>query len=126
MKLLDVFNKSMKEQYRNFWILVLTISMAPFFVMVYYLINESQKPAYKLLLINHDHGIIADSVSLNHGRLLYELAGQTITGMENLPVSINSAEKKDKAVDLLKNRKADALIIIPEDFSTCIENSIKD
>jgi ABC-2 type transport system permease protein len=125
MKLLDVFNKSLKEQFRNFWILILTISMAPFFVLVYYLINESQKPSYKLLFINLDRGIIADSTNLNHGKLLYELADQNITGMENLPVYVNHSENKENAVYMLKNKKADALIIIPEDFSLCIENSIQ-
>jgi ABC-2 type transport system permease protein len=124
MKITDVFIKSLKEQYRSFWILILTISMAPFFVMVYYLINESTKPSYKLLYVNKDRGFMVDSVFKKHGQSLFEMAGQTVTGMENLPVQINLCANREKALELLKNKKADALIIIPENFSDCIENSI--
>jgi ABC-2 type transport system permease protein len=126
MKIRDIFNKSMKEQLRSFWILILTITMAPFFVLVYYLINESSKPSYKLLIINNDQGMIADSASINHGHMMFEMAGQTLIKMANLPVFVNLSENQSKAMDLLKNRKADALIIIPENFSTCIEKSLKE
>ena len=40
MKLLSVIMKSLKEQIRSFWLLVLTILTAPFFVIVYYLITQ--------------------------------------------------------------------------------------
>lgn len=126
MKILDVFNKSLKEQLRSYWILILTVTMAPFFVMVYYLINESSKPSYKLLYLNNDKGIFIDSVLIKHGQSLYEMAGQTVAGMENLPVYINPSGSRENAMNLLKNKKADALIIIPEDFSRCIESSIKE
>ena len=126
MKIIEVFKKSLKEQFRSYWILILTISMAPFFVMIYYLINESSKPSYKLLFQDNDKGINIDSVLLKHGQSLYEMAGQALAGMENLPVYINRSANKEHAMELLKNKKADALIIIPDNFSICIENSIKE
>ena len=41
MKLLAVIRKSFTEQIRQFWILVLTITMAPFFVGIFYLMYKS-------------------------------------------------------------------------------------
>jgi len=35
-----VFLKSIREQIRDYWILLLTISLAPFFVFMYYLMVE--------------------------------------------------------------------------------------
>jgi len=35
MKILALIIKSLKEQYRSIWVLLLTISMGPFFIFVY-------------------------------------------------------------------------------------------
>jgi hypothetical protein len=57
MKFIAVIYKSLVEQFRSFWLLVLTIITAPFFVLVYNLINESYKPSYDIVLVNDDKGI---------------------------------------------------------------------
>ena len=72
MKLLSVIRKSLKEQIRSFWLLVLTISTAPFFVIVYYLITQSYEIKYDVLILNKDLGAQIDSLVLDHGKLLVE------------------------------------------------------
>ena len=57
MKLYAVVKKSLSEQIRNFWIFLLTIAMAPFFVFLYYLFIETSNPHYDILLLNRDEGI---------------------------------------------------------------------
>jgi ABC-2 type transport system permease protein len=122
MKLLSVLNKSLKEQIRNFWVLVLTITMAPFFVFVYYLINEATKPHYDLLILNQDKGIEYLSEKLNYGNLLIEASNLIGKDTLKVPLSIIKIDNISDAIQQLKNRKADALVIIPEDFSEKIHN----
>jgi ABC-2 type transport system permease protein len=125
MKTMDVFVKSLKEQLRSYWILILTITMAPFFVMVYYLINESSKPVYRILYLNLDAGISRGSTVLNHGRQLFEYTGQAVENPADFPVIIRKAETADGALNSLKNKEADILIIIPGNFSVSLEKSLE-
>jgi ABC-2 type transport system permease protein len=116
MKLTSVIKKSFKEQIRHFWILVLTISLAPFFVGFYYWVNEATKPHYDLLILNQDKGVEYLSEKLNYGQRLLEGAKNYIKSTE-IPLTIKTTDNKAAAIKKVKNKKADALIIIPADFS---------
>lgn len=122
MKLLSVIKKSLKEQIRNFWILILTVSMAPFFVFVYYLILESEKPHYDVLLLNQDKGITYLAEEFNYGNYLIETLGSFEKDSFDIPLTVKITDNKSEAIKKLKNRKADALVIIPEIFSQSIHN----
>jgi len=122
VKLLSVIRKSIKEQLRNFWILILTVSMAPFFVFVYYLILESEKPHYDVLLLNQDKGIAYLAEEFNYGNYLMETLGSFEKDSFDIPLTVKITDNKSEAIKKLKNRKADALVIIPEDFSQSIHN----
>jgi ABC-2 type transport system permease protein len=117
MRIIEIIRKSAKEQIRSFWILLLTIIMAPFFVGVYYLINESSKPVYDILILNRDKGITIGNTPVNHGSHLIQLAESEIVNSVDIPVKITKVNDQDSAVNLLKKKKADALVIIPEGFS---------
>jgi ABC-2 type transport system permease protein len=117
MRIIEVIRKTTLEQLRSFWILLLTVVMAPFFVGVYYLINESSRPSYDIIIVNHDKGCISANIRINHGEeLLLTAESETIKGIE-LPVKIIRMNDVDSATKLLKKKKADALIVIPEGFS---------
>lgn len=122
MKLLSIIKKSLKEQIRNFWILLLTVSMAPFFVFVYYLITEASKPHYDLLVVNLDAGIEYSSQKMNYGNLLISAAQFVKKDSISIPLKIKIDDDKSEAIKKLKNKKSDVLIIIPEDFSLSIHN----
>ena len=122
MKLISLIKKSIKEQLRHFLIFVLTISMAPFFVFVYYLIDEVSQPHYDVLVINQDRGIEYLSQQLNYGNLLIESVKTVARDSLGMPLTIKIASNRSEAMNRLKNRKADALIILPEDFSERIHN----
>lgn len=117
MKLLSVIKKSFKEQIRHFWILILTITMAPIFVSIYYLITETAKPHYDFLILNRDQGIENQSGQVNYGDRLIEAANEFLKTAANIPVTVKLADNKAEAVKRVKSRKADALVIIPGDFS---------
>ncbi len=117
MKLLSVVRKCLKEQRRNFWIMILTITMAPFFVGVYYFINEASKTYYDLLVLNQDKGISVLNKEMNYGNLLVETAKLFEEESKNIPLRIKVIEDRKESEERLKSKKSDALVIIPADFS---------
>ncbi len=122
MKLISVIQKSLKEQIRKFWILILTISMAPFFVFVYYLILESEKPQYDILLLNQDNSIELSGDKINYAENILEyLKEQEVEGFD-MPITIKPIQEKEEALRQLKNKKADALVVLPEDFTQKLYN----
>jgi len=117
MKFWSVIKKSIKEQYRSFWLLILTVSMAPFFVVIYYLISEVTQPRYDLLVLNLDKGATVSGQQINHGEILIESSRSFIEQGDHIPLHLKSANNRESAVQRIKNGKSDALVVIPELFS---------
>jgi len=124
VKLLSVIKKSVKEQIRSFWMLVLTVSMAPFFVGIYYLINESTQPEYDIIILNQDEGILVQAEQINYGDQILETLESLETDTLAIPLDIKIESDRQAGIDQLKNRRADAMIVIPPDFSTLIHSMI--
>ncbi|MCK4346361.1 MAG: ABC transporter permease [Bacteroidales bacterium] len=120
MKIISVIIKSLKEQYRNFWILLLTVSLAPFFVFIFYMFSVDYEPNFKILFLNKDQGI----ESTYYGNQLVKSFDNF--QYDTMLIQFNTKEVKDRidAENKLKNKKSNVLIIIPEDFSKSI-HSIK-
>jgi len=112
MRITGVIKKSLKEQARSFWLLLLTVSTAPFFVLVYDLITESYAPVYDILILNNDKGMI-DTGNINLGDTLI----QALMLHEDKSCKIGRVKSRQEAVKKLKNKKADLLMVIPEDFT---------
>ena len=69
MRWYTIFIKGLKEQVREYWILVLTVVMAPIFIAVYYLMAETEDPVYEVILINLDQGADRSNGPVNLGRI---------------------------------------------------------
>ena len=117
MKILSVIIKSLKEQIRSYWILILTVSLAPVFVFIYYLMVEGYKPHYDLLLLNEDQVTEYLDQKVNYGNLILDIVAKVETDTFDIPLKVKLSDNKQEAIKKLKNRKADALIVIPKDFS---------
>lgn len=126
MKLLSVIIKSLKEQWRSFWILALTLSMGPFFAAVYYLIIETSKPHYDVAIINNDKGYNFRSESVNIGEEFIRFFERSVKDSVNMPFTISKVNDEAEAIEELKNKKKDALVIIPENFSVQLERHLYD
>ena len=122
MKILYIILKSIKEHMRQFWLLLLTVSMAPFFILVYYLITESSKTSYDLIVINHDRGVQVQDSRINHGEILLQLAELAKTDPQSFPLKVRTMTQREAAERRIKNNQADALIVIPENFSQRIRS----
>ncbi|MFO7370519.1 MAG: ABC transporter permease [Bacteroidales bacterium] len=117
MKLIAVITKSMKEQVRSYWILLLTLSMGPFFIFVYYLIVESSKPQYDMLFVNNDKGLVVNNNRVNHGEHLIAYFITNLNDTAGIPFRVKKISDRNLGVMILKEKHADALLTIPETFS---------
>ncbi len=120
MRWLDVFVKGIKEQLREFWILIMILVMAPLFIAIYYLMAETEDPEYDVILVNHDKGTmhqgkdynLGDSIA-SHARLLSALP-------EMAMLNFSTQTSREKAVESLRNNKADVLVVLPENLSRSV------
>jgi len=106
---------------RSYWLLLLSVLMGPFFIFVYYLITESSSPDYRLLVINNDAGTTAGGKLINHGSILLSFIDAFESGSTEVPFRVKTADDRNKAAADIKNRKADALVILDPLFSQAIE-----
>ncbi|MCF8240105.1 MAG: ABC transporter permease [Melioribacteraceae bacterium] len=124
MKLISVIQKSIKEQVRNFWVFILTVSMAPFFVFVYYLINETAKPQYDILILNNDKGSYLFTDYVNYGNYLIDAAEKVSGDTQEIPLRFKTIQDKSEGILLLQKKKFDAMIIIPSSLTDKMINQI--
>lgn len=121
MKTLSIIIKSLKEQIRSYWILLLSLSMGPFFIFVYFLITETSKPQYDVLILNNDTGQLINDSKINHGIDLIAYSKSFKPDSTAIPFTFNTVKDKISGIENIKDKKADALIVIDESFSGDIE-----
>ena len=117
MRTISVIRKSLKEQLRSYWVLLLSLSMGPFFIFVYFLIMETSEPKYTLLMVNNDKGLSADSYTINYGDSLISFFNSIKNDTIEIPLIIQQSDDWIASVSALKNKKADALIVIDDSFT---------
>jgi len=121
MRWYEVFKKGIREQIREYWILVLTVLMAPLFIAIYFLMAETEDPVYDVILVNLDEGAeykegfldLGDSI-LNYARIL--------SGLEDM-WNISELESRQAAIDKLRSRKADVTVVLPANLSASVAES---
>jgi ABC-2 type transport system permease protein len=96
--------------------------MGPFFIFVYFLILETSKPHYDILVVNNDKGYVVNGIVENAGTDLTMFFRKALKDSLNFPLSVEEETDKQRAVEKLVNQKADALIIIPYEFSEKLHN----
>lgn len=115
MKTIACFIKTFKENLRDWKILILVIVFAPFFIYLMHLyMNGSGSSAYNVFLINND---INGSFSSELTEELEKLKAEDGRSVLNITKITDST----KARNMIKNKEADLLITIPEDFSASLE-----
>jgi ABC-2 type transport system permease protein len=123
MRITSVIKKSFKEQMRNFWIVLLSLSMGPFFIFVYYLITQSSNPQYKVQIVNTDTGILLNGKHKNSGEDMKTYFYSMNKLSDNLSFIVSEVNDRKSGIENLKNKDCDALIVIPPTFSESINAS---
>ena len=112
MRVLKIFQKSLKEQFRDLGTLSLSLLIGPSFVLLYWLMIPSGSTTYGVLVHNQDRG--------NAGaELIAEMEALAYASGDPL-LDVSSIADQEAAKTLLQNRDAEVLIIIPTDFSETI------
>ena len=114
----SIFIKSVKEQLRNIWILLLTVSLAPFFVFIYFLINEATQPSYHVLIVDPD-----PIQSGSHD--LIDFIESALPENDDIPLQISSTDSREKAVKELESKSADLVFILPDTLAVQGCDSLK-
>jgi ABC-2 type transport system permease protein len=120
MKFISIIIKSLREQIRNYWVLLLSLSMGPFFILVYFLIIETSKPQYTILVLNKDKGVLVNGQIINHGNCLTAFFLRSNTDAVPIPFTVEETSDQISGIERIKNKKADALIIIDDSFSKAL------
>ncbi len=88
MKIISIIIKSLKEQIRSYWVLLLSLSMGPFFIFVYFLITETSKPQYNIMIVNNDKGVLMNGQHINHGNNLIAFFRSSKTDTVAIPLTV--------------------------------------
>ncbi len=114
-----VFIKGVREQWRDYWILIMIVVMAPLFIGIYFLMSDPGEVSYEVILVNRDKGVVHAGEKINLGDTLINTL-QTVAHKEIANLVYSMGRDRESAIDKLKKGKADVLMVIPEDFSGSI------
>ncbi len=118
MRLLTLFKKTMIENFRDWKILILILTFAPFFVVLMYFYIGYTTETYKVIFINSDQGIkTVDRDLFNAGQVLIsKMTEATYEDGTNILV-VYKEEELAKAQKRLEDKSVDVIVEIPNNFS---------
>lgn len=118
MKTLALFFKTARENIRDWKILILVLVFAPFFVyMMYFYLGDPGSVVSKVILVNYDiNGSLTKELTKEWKDLKTNDGAAVLT--------LSTITDTLKAKEMIKNRDADLLITIPEDFSDIFRSYI--
>jgi ABC-2 type transport system permease protein len=117
-----VFLKSIKEQIRDYWILLLTISLAPFFVFMYYMMVETENPEFNIILVNQDEGTLFMDKPINLGDSLITYMQQVSMDQETSMLHYTEQEERLAGINLLQEGEADVMLVFPGQLTRTLLN----
>ncbi|MBM2813379.1 MAG: transporter permease [Ignavibacteria bacterium] len=119
MKLYACFIKTLKENLRDWKIIIMAIVFSPFFVYIMYLYYQNtDSTGYKVLINNKE----------TNGKYSNELVGQIekVTTPEGKPIlNIRKETDSNAAKKMIKNKDADIYVTIPYDFSNSLDKYLE-
>jgi ABC-2 type transport system permease protein len=121
MRVVGVFRKNWREQKRDLLLISLVIIFGPFFVFMYWFLFPGGSTTYGLLILNEDRSVqMQDGSILAAGEeMIREMKSLTYASGTPL-LKILPVTNRTQANNLLRNRDASALIIIPPEFSSSL------
>ncbi|MCK4835475.1 MAG: ABC transporter permease [Candidatus Aminicenantes bacterium] len=118
MRLLSLIKKTMIENFRDWKILILILTFAPFFVFLMYFYFGDTTKTYNITVVNHDQGV--KTVHKNR----FEAGKDLITQLKKVCspegkkiLKIQLEKEMKKALEGLENKSADMVVEIPGNFS---------
>jgi ABC-2 type transport system permease protein len=108
----------MIENIRDWKILIMVITFAPFFVILMYFYFGEAVETYRVTFVNHDRGaMIRDGIEFRAGRsMISEI--EKFSGQEgSLVLKVSHEQELSVAKERLNKKSVDLVVEIPENFS---------
>ncbi|NNM04128.1 MAG: ABC transporter permease [Gemmatimonadetes bacterium] len=119
-RLVSLFRKEMLESFRDWKLLSLTLTFAPFFVLLMYAYLGHATPVYQIAVANQDVGAVTQSGEEEYlGAELVEIL-QGVQSPEGDTVLRVRMVNEEDVESLLESRRADLAIVIPAGFSEAV------
>jgi ABC-2 type transport system permease protein len=128
MRMAAVFRKSLREQFRDLWVLILVLVSAPLMVFLYWaFLGGAASTSYGVLVLNQDAGarpVAAAGAAAEPYRagdeVIKAMRRLTYAGGKQPMLKVTPTANRRDAERMLRNRQAAALVVIPRDFSASI------
>lgn len=104
-----LFRKTLVENVRDWKILVMTLSFAPFFVLLMYFYFYEGTTTYRVVVVNRDEGMM--------GEALVEMLEAYASPDEAMVLRVRRENDLQRAQERIRQRNADIAVEIPQDFS---------
>lgn len=123
MRLLTLFKKTMLENFRDWKIIILTVTFAPFFVLLMHLYYGDTVKPYRIILINRDLGVtIRDNTTFTAGKdVIAEMQNAKYPDGKHI-LALEFAAEPGPAQERLKDKDAELMVEIPENFSRILQD----
>ena len=119
-RLLSLFRKEMTETFRDWKMLSMTLTFAPFFVLLMYAYLGHTTPVYQVAVVNLDAGAVTEAGRSFHGGQELFLALRAVRSPEGEEVLRVRETTAEEAESLLESRRADVVVTIPREFSEAL------
>ena len=116
----SLFRKEMLESFRDWKMLSLTLTFAPFFVILMYAYLGHTTPTYQIAVVNRDEGTTTRTGErMEWGRDLVQAFGALRSPEGDTVLRVRVLEPGE-VEDLLESRQVDLAVFVPEGFSRAI------
>lgn len=124
MMALGVLRKCLREARRERWLVVLTLSFAPFFVALYALAFSGAGASYAVVVVSSDvPALAADGTTFDGGRELLDALASVRDASGRPLLRTSLLADRSMARTRVANREAAALIVVPDGFSRAVASS---
>ena len=118
MRLYPLFKKAMTENFRDWKILIMAITFAPFFVILMYFYFGEATETYRVAFVNHDRGATAREGNVFHGgKALISQIEEFSDQDGTIVLKIFREQEMAAAKERLKDKSLDLIVEIEENFS---------
>jgi ABC-2 type transport system permease protein len=108
----------MIENFRDWKILIMVITFAPFFVVLMYFYFGEAVETYRVTFVNHDRGaLIRDGIEFNAGRSMISEIEKFSSQEGSIVLKVSYEQELSVAKERLSKKSVDLVVEIPENFS---------
>ena len=118
MRLFPLFKKAMLENFRDWKILILGITFAPFFVVLMHFYFGEAAETYRLVFVDHDRGAAVEGGPVFHaGQEMITMIEKYLGQDDAVVLQVSQEQQMAVAEERLEKKSVDLIVEIPADFT---------